>query len=114
MKRGLIAVALALIMIFAVLAAFGCNRTENGEEDTVETSTEQTEYDNPDKYVGEYSAVNGTFGGVDDLGRVLSIDGGENGKDRKVGIFYFLWQGEHGTGGPYDNYKIATENPDAV
>ena len=48
MKRGLIAVALALIMIFAVLAAFGCNRTENGEEDTVETSTEQTEYDNPD------------------------------------------------------------------
>ena len=76
MKRGLIAVALALIMIFAVLAAFGCNRTENGGEDTVETSTEQTEYDNPDKYVGEYSAVNGTFGGVDDLGRVLSIDGG--------------------------------------
>ena len=114
MKRGLIAVALALLMIFAVLAAFGCNRTENGGEDTVETSTEQTEYDNPDKYVGEYSAVNGTFGGVDDLGRVLSIDGGENGKDRKVGIFYFLWQGEHGTGGPYDNYKIATENPDAV
>lgn len=26
--------------------------------------------------------------------------------ERYVGIFYFLWQGQHGTSGPYDNSKL--------
>ena len=30
-------------------------------------------------------------------------------KDRFVGIFYFLWHGEHGTPGPYDNTKIIAD-----
>ena len=28
-----------------------------------------------------------------------------------VGIFYFLWLGEHGTGGPYDITKLLAANP---
>ena len=31
--------------------------------------------------------------------------------DRYVGIFYFLWLGQHGTGGPYDISKILAANP---
>ncbi len=67
------------------------------------------------KYTGPIVAVNGDFAGVDDLGRVLPLSGGAPElRDRKVGIFYFLWQGEHGTGGPYDNYKIVLEHPEAL
>jgi len=29
-----------------------------------------------------------------------------------IGIFYFLWLGQHGTGGPYDITQILAENPD--
>lgn len=66
-------------------------------------------------YKGPYSAVNGALAGVDDLGRELLHDDqtGDLG-NKKVGIFYFLWQGEHGVSGPYDNYKIATEHPEAL
>lgn len=67
-------------------------------------------------YNGPYSKVNGLFGGVDDLGRKLSSDTNvpEIRKDRKVGIFYFLWIGEHGTSGPYDISAIAKAHPEAV
>jgi len=33
--------------------------------------------------------------------------------DRLVGIFYFLWLGEHGRNGPYDVTKILEADPDA-
>jgi hypothetical protein len=67
------------------------------------------------RYEGPYVEVNGDFGGVDDLGRVLPLSGDVSAaRDRKVGIFYFLWQGEHGTSGPYDNYKIVLEHPEAI
>ncbi len=117
MKRKLITtLILAVIIITAALAA-GC-RNIGGGEGTVKTDAE-TDYENPEKYSGEYSKVNGAFGGIDELGRRLSLDTGdrsqrEDGSARKVGIFYFLWQGEHGTDGPYDNYKIASETPGAV
>ncbi len=66
-------------------------------------------------YTGPYSEVNGALAGVDDLGRELLYDDQTKDlNDKKVGIFYFLWQGEHGTAGPYDNYKIATETPEAL
>jgi hypothetical protein len=35
----------------------------------------------------------------------------ENG--RQVGLFYFLWLGEHGRKGPYDVTKILEADPDA-
>ncbi len=67
------------------------------------------------RYKGKYVAVNGEFGGVDDVGRVLPLSGQvPDARDRKVGIFYFLWQGEHGTSGPYDNYKIVLNHPEAI
>ena len=67
------------------------------------------------KYKGPIVSVNGDLAGVDDLGRVLPLSGSAPElRDRKVGIFYFLWQGEHGTGGPYDNYKTVLEHPEAL
>ena len=32
-------------------------------------------------------------------------------EDRYVGVFYFLWLGEHGTGGPYDVTDLLAANP---
>ena len=71
---------------------------------------------NVGKYSGPYSKQNGSFAAEDDLGRVLPLDNDVTNirKDRKVGIFYFLWIGEHGTGGPYDISKITQEHPEAV
>lgn len=68
-----------------------------------------------EKYTGPYSEVNGAFAGTDDLDRELTTDNltyAEN--EKTVGIFYFLWQGEHGTAGPYDNNKIVQQYPYAV
>ncbi len=67
-------------------------------------------------YTGSYSSVDGTYGGVDDMGRYLTADYETTTprSGRYVGIFYFLWQGEHGTAGPYDNTKIVANNPGAI
>ncbi len=83
------------------------------------TESENTTSDNPGDTEPKYSEVNGALGGIDALGRSLDIDLGlrsarADGSGRKVGIFYFLWQGEHGTDGPYDNNKIVKANPSAV
>jgi len=55
---------------------------------------------------------------VDGLGRVLPITAevGPVKADRFVGIFYFLWIGQHGRAdlGPYDVSKIMAEHPDAL
>ncbi|MBN2271048.1 MAG: hypothetical protein JXN61_10565, partial [Sedimentisphaerales bacterium] len=55
---------------------------------------------------------------VDALGRALP-DAGQVGTvrpDRFVGIFYFLWIGQHGSNdiGPFDVSKIMAEHPDAL
>ena len=42
------------------------------------------------------------------LGLASSADNG-----RLVGLFYFLWLGEHGRKGPYDVTKILAADPDA-
>ena len=116
-RAGILAALMA-----AVILCGGCGTAGDGGN-TVGSTAEETVYDNPDRYTGEYSEVNGAFGGIDDLGRELSLDLGDRSvraddtagsKKRQVGIFYFLWQGEHGTDGPYDNYKIASEHPEAV
>ena len=53
---------------------------------------------------------------TDDLGRTLPHYGDvpEPREDRYVGLFYFLWLGQHSTGGPYDITRILAEDPDAV
>ncbi|HZG58871.1 hypothetical protein [Paenibacillus sp.] len=35
-------------------------------------------------------------------------------RERYVGLFYFLWLGQHGTEGPFDNTKILKAAPEAV
>lgn len=67
-------------------------------------------------YTGSYSSTNGTYVGVDDLGRELTQDYQTTAvkSNKCVGIFYFLWQGEHGTSGPYDNTKIVANYPSAI
>lgn len=55
---------------------------------------------------------NGSLACTDSLGREIVSSGASS--EKLVGVFYFLWQGVHGTGGPYDNTKIVAGNPDAV
>jgi hypothetical protein len=62
-------------------------------------------------------ADNGTYGGVDNLGRVLSV--GEDQvppprRERWVGLFYFLWLAQHGNDCPYDITKIVRSHPEAI
>lgn len=109
---------LALTLGLAATLALPCcgNSATTAESSEESHASEETNTSPYEAYTGNYSAVNGTYGGTDDLGRVLSNDitAGETRANRYVGIFYFLWQGEHGTGGPYDNTKIVKENPDAI
>jgi len=55
-----------------------------------------------------------TWIATDSLGRQLPgyNECGPPRSNRHIGIFYFLWLGEHGTGGPYDITKLLAENPD--
>ena len=50
----------------------------------------------------------GSLAAVDALGRQV-VSAGESKK--KVGIFYFLWNGEHSQSGPYDVTKIIETDP---
>ena len=52
----------------------------------------------------------GSLAATDALGR-QTVSAGES--DKKVGIFYFLWLGEHGTAGPYNITEITEAHPDA-
>jgi hypothetical protein len=57
-----------------------------------------------------------TWGATDALGRTVptypSVPAPR--ADRSVGIFYFLWLGEHIQGGPFDATKILAADPDAM
>lgn len=69
-------------------------------------------------YEGPYSEYNGAYGGVDDLGReqYYESQSAATTKDKDVGIFYFLAQGQHPKDPSYvhDNSKIVAADPDAV
>jgi len=54
-----------------------------------------------------------TWVATDALGRTLPgfAECGPPRSGKAVGIFYFLWLGQHGTGGPYDIAKILAGNP---
>ncbi|WP_077620286.1 hypothetical protein [Bacillus sinesaloumensis] len=56
------------------------------------------------------------LGGTDGLGRKIPQYGEvpDRRTDRFVGLFYFLWLGQHSTEGPYDITKILEEEPNAV
>lgn len=109
MTKRFLALMLAACTVFGCM--IGCNKADGDKEknpgDKVKTG---------EKYEGPYSALDGTYGGIDDLGRELPLDTdvSDEREGKTVGIFYFLWHGEHGTGGPYDNYKIVLEHPDAI
>ena len=57
-----------------------------------------------------------TWVATDGLGRSLPgyEQAGPPRDGRFVGIFYFLWLGQHGTDGPYDITKILAAHPDAM
>jgi len=120
MKNKKLLCLICFALLFALTIVLVCctdsTDNENGEStDTIETTGADENTQNYVAYNGNYSKMDGTYGGVDDLGRVLADDTvGKVRDNRYVGIFYFLWQGEHGTGGPYDNTKIVANNPDAI
>ena len=57
-----------------------------------------------------------TWVGTDALGRVLPshAEVGAPRAGKFVGIFYFLWLGEHGLDGPFDVSRILAQHPDAM
>jgi hypothetical protein len=58
-----------------------------------------------------------TWTATDALGRTLPSfkEAGAPRADRFVGLFYFLWLGEHADGkGPFDNMKILAKDPQAL
>ena len=64
-----------------------------------------------------YPNANGPYGGIDELGRVFTVqlpDSPKPEKDRLVGMFYFSWLAQHGKNGPYDITKIVRNYPEAV
>lgn len=65
------------------------------------------------KNVNNY--ICGPMVATDDLGRTLSTTDTTKliREDRYVGLFYFLWLGEHGDSGIFDNTKILEENSNA-
>lgn len=67
------------------------------------------------KYDGPYSNINGSYGGVDDLGRELMTDykAGAVKTEKTVGLFYFLTAGSESRSGPYDVSKVLANNPQA-
>lgn len=56
------------------------------------------------------------WGGIDGLGRELPTraETGPTREGRYVGLFYFLWLGQQGTSGPFDNSEILARYPEAV
>lgn len=112
-KRTLKKLLSLLLAVLTVVALFPAAVTK--EDSAIKAKASTASY-SLQAYNGAYSSVNGTYGGVDDLGRYLAADYQTTAPraGRYVGIFYFLWQGEHGTGGPYDNTKIVANNPSAT
>ncbi|MCQ6562743.1 discoidin domain-containing protein [Paenibacillus mendelii] len=57
-----------------------------------------------------------TWAAVDNLGRTLPAysNFNETRSDKFVGMFYFLWLGQHGTTGPHDVTDILASNPGAM
>lgn len=63
-------------------------------------------------FAADWDLKSDSWTATDALGRKLPgyKECGPVKKDRYVGIFYFIWLGEHGQGGPYDLTKILAAN----
>lgn len=61
----------------------------------------------------DWDTKSDTWVATDALGRTLPgySDCGPLREGKYVGIFYFLWLGQHGTNGPYDLTKLLAANP---
>lgn len=57
------------------------------------------------------AAINGSLACTDALGRSV-VSAGES--EKLVGVFYFLWQGQHGSTRIIDNSKLVAEHPEAI
>ena len=60
-------------------------------------------------YPNTQNMKNGITYAVDDLGREVTLTGNPYNTEKHVGIFYFLWMGEHGDWGALDMTKIMEE-----
>lgn len=68
-----------------------------------------------ERYKGTFASKNGALSVTDALGRKATLDNISHPLNNKdVGLFYFLWEGQHGTDGPYDNDKIYKSDPSSV
>ncbi|MBR3588354.1 MAG: hypothetical protein IKL16_02205, partial [Clostridia bacterium] len=56
--------------------------------------------------------VNGSLSCTDSLGRSVASSYGDS--EKLVGVFYFLWHGQHGSTRIIDNTEIIKNNPDAI
>lgn len=66
------------------------------------------------KATNEYEYTRNNLYAYDALGREITPVSGLNGK-KSVGIYYMLWEGQHGiTAKPYDISKLLEENPAAL
>lgn len=63
--------------------------------------------------VADWDVRSDTWAAADALGRVMPSheDTGSPRSGKKVGIFYFMWLGKHGRGGPYDLTEMIAHNP---
>lgn len=64
-------------------------------------------------YAQTWDVMSDTWVATDSLGRSLPTNDttGDPRDGKFVGIFYFLWLGQHSTNGPYDISKLLAENP---
>lgn len=70
-------------------------------------------------YPNTNNMTSGPTFAIDDLGRVLPTAESKNSmgyitEDKNVGLFYFLWMGEHGDSGAFDCSKIIEEGGSAA
>ncbi len=82
--------------------------TDRGQSVTIsyDVNGETVSYEVPNN--ANYTA--GAMAAIDDLGRTMytsqDVEAYGSTKERYVGLFYFLWQGEHGDSGVFDLQKI--------
>ena len=61
-------------------------------------------------------ATSANLAATDHLGRTIATreEAGPEKQGREVGLFYYLWHGQHGTQGPYDISKMEAQDPDVM
>ena len=113
-KISFVAWMLVLIMVVGMV---GCTAQDGKSQSTQAPASEApfsgvtlpADTTSDDNYVNSVDYKLSSVVATDDLERELVIEGGDTKDDRYVGIFYFLWAGQHGVDGPYDNSIIAQQ-----